>query len=155
VDYNYHQFGSTGSCAGGIWTLTGMKSLTLTLLEDVMSSKNEIKRVAMKISGGGLPSDFSVTLNTDFDFTGCTREELVEWSVANRKVAAQRWLRYKTPEFLEELARNGFRVHARVAGTSQQSREDQIRELEALGIGRKTAEMLVDNPQKLDELVEK
>jgi len=115
-------------------------------------NENETKTVAMKISGGSLPSDYSITLNVDFDFTGCTRNELIEWSVANRKVAVQRWLRYKTPEYLEQLKRDGFRVHARMAGTSQKTREDQIKEMESMGLDRQHAEKIIDDPSILDKL---
>lgn len=118
-------------------------------------NKKEVRKVSMRISGGSLPKGYSIILNVEMDFTGCTREELIGWSVGERKVSAQRWLRNKTPEFLEDLQTKGFRIHAREAGSQVKSREDKIKEIENMGINRQVAEFLVDNPDQMEKMVNK
>lgn len=114
---------------------------------------SEIKKVSMRISGGNLPKDFSAVINVELDFTGCTREELIEWAVSDRKIAAQRWLRSKTPEYVQELQKKGFRVHAREAGKQVKTREEKITEFVNMGIPQNIAEIAVDNPEKLEQMM--
>jgi hypothetical protein len=114
--------------------------------------KKETRKINMRVSGGSLPKDFSIILPVEMDFTGATREELIEWSIGDRRVAAQRWLRSKSPEYLEELAKSGFRVHAREAGHQVKSREDRIKELVAAGVPQPVAEVIVDDPSKLENI---
>jgi len=116
-------------------------------------TKPEIKSLAMRVSGGGLPKDYSIVLNVEFDFTGCTRDELIGWALGDRRVALQRWLRNKSPEYLETLKQDGFRVHARDAGSAQKTREDKIRDLEAMGIKHELAAKIVDNPEAAEKLM--
>lgn len=116
---------------------------------------SEIKKISMRVSGGSLPKDYSVVLNVELDFTGATREELIEWAVGDRKIAAQRWLRSKTPEYLNELQKSGFRVHAREAGKQVKTREEKITEFVNMGIPQNIAEIAVDNPEKLEQMMAK
>lgn len=116
-------------------------------------SKSETKSLAMRVSGGSLPKDYSIVLNVVFDFTGCTRDELVGWALGDRRIALQRWLRTKTPEYLETLKSDGFRVHARDAGSAQKTREDKIRELVNAGIPETLAAQIVDDPEAVEKLM--
>lgn len=115
--------------------------------------KKETRKVTMRVSGGSLPKDYSIILNAEIDFTGATREELIEWALSDRRIACQRWLRSKNPEFLEQLQKSGFQVHAREAGRAQKTREDRIKELENAGVPREVAEVVVDDPQKLQNMI--
>jgi len=119
-----------------------------------MAKQKEIQTVAMRVSGGNLPSGYSITLNIQMDFSGCTRDELVAWALAERKVALQRVLRGKSPEFLQQLADDGgLQVHARDAGRNIKTRDERIDELTESGVPRNVAEVLVDNPEKLSQLL--
>ncbi len=117
--------------------------------------QQEIRKVSMRVSGGSLPKGWSIVLNVDLDFTGCTRDELIDWAIGERRVACQRWLRNKDPEFLEKLQQDGFRLHAREAGSQVKSREDKIKELTALGIEQELAEKLVDSPEMMNNMIKK
>jgi len=117
-------------------------------------AKNEIQTVAMRVSGGNLPTGYSITLNIQMDFSGCTRDEIVAWALAERKVALQRVLRSKSPEFLQQLADDGgLQVHARDAGRNIKTRDERVTELTESGVPRNVAEVLVDNPEKLSQLL--
>lgn len=112
--------------------------------------KKEVRKINMRVSGGSLPKDFSIILPVEMDFTGATREELIEWAIGDRRVAAQRWLRTKTPEYLNELSKSGFRIHAREAGHQVKTREEKVNELVAMGVPQAVAEVIVDDPSKLE-----
>ena len=112
----------------------------------------EVRKVSMRVSGGSLPKGYSIILTVDIDFTGVTRDELIDWAIGERRVACQRWLRNKNPEFLEKLQQDGFRIHAREAGSQVKSREDKVKELTALGIDQELAEKIVDNPEMMNQM---
>jgi hypothetical protein len=123
-------------------------------MEVVMSEKKkEVRKINMRVSGGSLPKDFSVIIPVEMDFTGSTRDELIEWAIGDRRVAAQRWLRSKTPEYLQELTKSGLQVHAREAGHQLKSREDRIKELVTAGVPQAVAEAVVDDPSKLEKML--
>jgi hypothetical protein len=123
-------------------------------MEVVMSEKKkEVRKINMRVSGGSLPKDFSVIIPVEMDFTGSTRDELIEWAIGDRRVAAQRWLRSKTPEYLQELTKSELQVHAREAGHQLKSREDRIKELVTAGVPQAVAEAVVDDPSKLEKML--
>jgi len=98
-----------------------------------------------------LDSGEKVRLTVTFDFTHSPDDMIRSWLVGNRVIAFQRPVR---PLALEEAKKlNGRTIAAHNAGKKIESREQQIRKLEAIGLPRKIAELAVDNPDKLEELV--
>ena len=74
-----------------------------------MSKRN----VSFKVSGGQvLPDRFSVTIPAEIGFEGLTTDQLIDMALPSLKIDMQRWMRNKTPEFLEELAKRGYKCHA-------------------------------------------
>jgi len=109
----------------------------------------------MRVSGGNLPKGVSYQIPCTMDFTGCTRDELIDWAMAERRIAAQRWLRLQSEEFLANLQKKGLRLHARDAGRQLADPNKRVQELRKLGLPDELAKLVVSNPEKVQELLAK
>lgn len=109
------------------------------------------RKKKLNVSGGALSE--SVTINVTFDFSNCTNEQLIDWALSERTIALQRALRSTDSKTVESM--DGQTIHAESAGTKPQSREQQIRKLTDAGINRELAEVIVDNPDRANELLNK
>jgi len=113
------------------------------------------REFVMKVSGGNLPRGKSYQIPCTMDFTGCTRDELIDWALSERRIAAQRWLRLQSEEFLAELQKKGLRLHARDAGRQLADPNKRVQELRKLGLPDELARLVVSNPEKVQELLAK
>ena len=113
---------------------------------------NTVTRAA-KVSGGGLPRDFSVIVPLTIDYRGCSGLEVAGWSMGNRVIAWQGAVKKLEPEFIRELSKSGLTVHARTAGNRVMSRDEHIAEYMAGGLPRVLAEIAVDDPARYSELM--
>lgn len=78
-------------------------------------------------------SDRTYRVNVVMDYSGCTREEIIEWASAgsSRRVVLQTALRKKPAKYLEALERTGLRVHAKDCGTLITPEERAAKDKEA------------------------
>ena len=85
-------------------------------------------------------------INVTFDFTGCTMEEVIDWAVADRKIAFQRPARELG--LGEYMKLEGTTVHVRDVGKKVESEEarkvkELARKLMAKGYSMQELEELV------------
>ena len=109
----------------------------------------------MKVSGGNLPKGVSYQIPVEMDFSGCSKDELIDWALSERRIAAQRWLRLQSEEFLQNLQKKGLRLHARDAGRQLADPNKRVQELRKLGLPDELARLVVSNPEKVEELLSK
>ena len=95
-----------------------------------------------------------VQVHITVDFANCTDDQLVDWALSQRIIAGQKVWRELSREEIEEQV-DGRTFDARYIGHKLESRQKQIAKLvNSLGVSEKVAEMILDNPQMLDEKVE-
>lgn len=121
-----------------------------------MAKQNDsnVVKATVGVSGGSLPKDFSASIPVEMDFSGATREELVEWAMYGRKVSLQRVLRTKSPEYLKGLQNDGLKIHARYAGHDIKTRDEMIADLVAQGVPETYAVIVIDNPERARKMAE-
>ena len=117
-----------------------------------MSKRN----VSFKVSGGQvLPDGFSVTIPAEIGFEGLTTDQLITMTLPSLKIDLQRWMRNKTPEFLEELAKRGYKCHATECGRAAVSDQELIALLLDLGMDSDSAKEVIADASKRAKLVAK
>jgi len=117
-----------------------------------MESGQEIVKRAFRVSGGALPDNFSVIINASIDFSGVSREQLIEWSLYRLTVDLQKLRDYASPEFIRTLARDGLNVHATECGSKVLDPQTRIDEL-AKVMPRQLAELYVRDRATYDSLL--
>ena len=114
------------------------------------------RKVSFKVSGGKLPSDYSITIPAEIDFDGVTTEQLISMALPSLKIDLQRWMRERPVEFLDELAKKGYRCHATKCGSAVRSSEEMVADLcRTLRITPDLAELIVKDPEKVEALIAK
>jgi len=115
-----------------------------------MANDNVVKH-SLDVSKGSLPEGYKCRLNLEIDYTG-----LLQWATSNRVIALQRNLRTLPTKTLNEMSKNGYRVHARDCGKKIVSRDQRIDDVvDTWGVSREVATIMVDDPGKLSELMSK
>jgi len=116
--------------------------------------KDNIINVALDVSGGNLPDQFKQRLNVSIDYNGVSDDTLKRWATSNRVIALQRNLRTLPTKTLNEMASNGFKVHANDCGKKIVSREQRIEDVaNQYNVSEKVATVIVDDPQKFAQLM--
>ena len=143
----------TGGDASACWLWLVYEYLeTMQTMENGMSKRN----VSFKVSGGQvLPNGFSVTIPAEIGFEGLTTDQLIDMTLSSLKIDLQRWMRNKTPEFLEELAKRGYKCHATECGRAAVSDQELIALLLDLGMDSDSAKEVVADASKRAKLVAK
>ena len=114
------------------------------------------RNVSFKVSGGQvLPTGFSVTIPAEISFEGLTTDQLVDMTLPSLKIDLQRWMRGKSPEFLQDLAKRGYKCHATECGRTAVGDDELISLLLDLGMDDATARKTIANPEKRAKLVAK
>ena len=114
------------------------------------------RSVSFKVSGGQvLPKGFSATIPAEISFEGLTTKQLIDMTLPSLKVDLQRWMRCKSPEFLENLAKKGYRCHASECGRSSVDDNDLVGLLMDLGMTKEMAQKTIDDPTKRAKLIAK
>ena len=107
------------------------------------------RNVSFKVSGGQvLPSDFSVTIPAEINFDGLTTDQLIDMALPSLKIDMQRWMRAKSPEFLEDIAKKGYRCHATECGRAAISDAELLSLLIDLGMDLDLAKEIVADPER-------
>jgi hypothetical protein len=118
------------------------------------NATNKLVRInSFNVSGGNLPDGFSVVVAGNFDFTGCTQDELLGWSIQTLTIRLQSVLRKTSVEFLRELARTGWHGHARSCGERILTPEQRVAALVTVGVPLDVAELMVRNPDAAAKLL--
>lgn len=96
----------------------------------------------------------SVTVTFHVDFSNASDQQMAEWALSNRVIAGQKvWRALSADEIRQNI--NGKTFDARTIGRSIQSREKRIETImNSMGVTRKVAEMIVDDPDTLNKKVE-
>ena len=114
------------------------------------------RSVSFKVSGGQvLPTGFAVTIPAEISFEGMTTDQLIDMTLPSLKIDMQRWMRCKSPEFLENLSKRGYRCHATECGRAAVDDNELIGLLMDLGMDDATARKTISNPEKRAKLVAK
>ena len=114
------------------------------------------RKVSFKVSGGKLPSNYSVTIPAEIDFEGVSTDELINMALPSLKIDLQRWMRDRPAEFLDDLSKKGYKCHALKCGSAVRSSEEMIQDLcRTLGITPDLAALIVNDPKKVEELIKK
>ena len=114
------------------------------------------RSVSFKVSGGQvLPQGYTVTIPAEIDFSGLTTDQLIDMSLSGLKIDLQRWMRCKSPEFLENLAKRGYKCHASECGRAAVDDNELIELLLELGMDDAAARKTISNPEKRAKLVAK
>ena len=117
-----------------------------------MSKRN----VSFKVSGGQvLPTGFSVTIPAEIDFAGLSTDQLVDMALPALKIDMQRWMRCKNPEFLEQLAKKGYKCHALECGKAAFDENELVELLLDLGMDKEAALAALADPTKRAKLIAK
>jgi hypothetical protein len=112
-----------------------------------------IHKVACKVSGGNLPTGYAVTLNVELDYSGVSPIQERSWASRTCIINLQRNLRGMGTQALNKLATTSYKVNAIDCGKKVVSREDRVANYVAQGLDREVAELMIDNPSKLNELM--
>ena len=114
------------------------------------------RSVSFKVSGGQvLPQGYSITIPAEIDFAGLTSDQLIDMTLSGLKIDLQRWMRNKSPEFLENLAKRGYKCHASECGRSAVDDNELIRLLEELGKAKELAQKTIADPERRAKLISK
>ena len=114
------------------------------------------RSVSFKVSGGQvLPQGYAITIPAEIDFSGLTSDQLIDMTLSGLKIDLQRWMRNKSPEFLENLAKRGYKCHASECGKAAVSDTELIALLVDLGMDDTMAKKTISNPEKRAKLVAK
>ena len=114
------------------------------------------RSVSFKVSGGQvLPNDFTITIPAEISFEGLTTDQLIDMTLSSLKIDLQRWMRGKSPEFLQDIAKRGYKCHASECGRAAVSDTELIALLVDLGMDDATAKKTISNPEKRAKLVAK
>ena len=114
------------------------------------------RSVSFKVSGGQvLPSGYSITIPAEIDFSGLTSDQLIDMTLSGLKIDLQRWMRCKSPEFLENLSKRGYKCHANECGRAAVSDQELIDLLIDLGMDDAAARKTISNPEKRAKLIAK
>ena len=116
--------------------------------------QNVVVAKSFNVSGGSLPTGYSIRVTAEIDYSGVDVETLRGWATADRVIALQRVLRATSPEFLERLD-NPLKIHATQCGNKIVTPEQRIEELVKTGIPRDAAELMVRDPQKFEQMFAK
>ena len=112
------------------------------------------RKVSFKVSGGQvLPDGFSVTIPAEIDFSGLTTDQLIDMTLSGLKIDLQRWMRCKSPEFLENLAKRGYKCHASECGRSAIDDNELIGLLVGIGMTKEMALKTIDDPERRAKLI--
>ena len=117
-----------------------------------MSTKSEVKSKSCEVKSN---SNEKVRVNIAVDFTGVTRDQLMDWALSNRVIAGQRpWRELSNKEIRDKVDSQTF--NALTIGRKIQSREDQVKATmnPAAGVTRELAEWIVDNPEEYKKMLE-
>ena len=107
------------------------------------------RNVSFKVSGGQvLPTGFSVTIPAEISFEGLTTDQLVDMTLPSLKIDLQRWMRGKSPEFLQDLAKRGYKCHATECGRAAISDAELLSLLIDLGMDLDLATEIVADPER-------
>ena len=114
------------------------------------------RSVSFKVSGGQvLPTGYTVTIPAEIDFSGLTTDQLIDMTLSSLKIDLQRWMRCKSPEFLENLSKRGYRCHASECGRSAIDDNELIGLLVDLGMTKELAQKTIADPEKRAKLIAK
>lgn len=114
------------------------------------------RKASFKLSGGKLPSNFSTVIAVEIDFTGLTTDNLIDMCMPSLKIDLQRWMRERPVEFVENLAKQGYKCHATKCGSAVRSPEEMVADLcRTLGINPDLAELIVKDPKKVEDMIAK
>ena len=122
--------------------------------EDIMANANKlVVAFSMRVSGGGLPDGYSVTIPVRMDFTGMDNKQLAEIASRALRIDVQRTMRTKPVEYLNGLVTSGLDIHASNAGQNVLTAQERAGKLAAqLGIEPALALKIIENPTLLDKL---
>ena len=114
------------------------------------------RSVSFKVSGGQvLPQGYTVTIPAEISFEGMTTDQLIDMTLSGLKIDLQRWMRNKSPEFLENLAKKGYKCHASECGRSAVDDNELIGLLVDLGMTKEMAQKTIADPEKRAKLIAK
>ena len=114
------------------------------------------RSVSFKVSGGQvLTQGYSITIPAEIDFSGLTTDQLIDMALPSLKIDLQRWMRGKTPEFLNELSKKGYKCHASECGKSAIDDNELIGLLVDLGMTKELAQKTIADPEKRAKLIAK
>ena len=114
------------------------------------------RSVSFKVSGGQvLPQGYTVTIPAEISFDGMTTDQLIDMTLSSLKIDMQRWMRCKSPEFLENLAKRGYRCHATECGRSAIDDNELVGLLVDLGMTKELAQKTIADPEKRAKLITK
>ena len=114
------------------------------------------RSVSFKVSGGQvLPQGYTVTIPAEISFEGMTTDQLIDLTLSSLKIDMQRWMRCKSPEFLENLAKRGYKCHASECGRSAVDDNELIGLLVDLGMTKELAQKTIADPEKRAKLISK
>ena len=114
------------------------------------------RSVSFKVSGGQvLPQGYSITIPAEISFEGMTTDQLIDMTLSGLKIDLQRWMRNKSPEFLENLAKRGYKCHASECGRSAIDDNELIGLLVDLGMTKELAQKTIADPEKRAKLISK
>ena len=114
------------------------------------------RSVSFKVSGGQvLPQGYTVTIPAEISFEGMTTDQLIDMTLSGLKIDLQRWMRNKSPEFLENLAKKGYKCHASECGRSAIDDNELIGLLMDLGMTKELAQKTIAEPEKRAKLISK
>ena len=114
------------------------------------------RSVSFKVSGGQvLPTGYTVTIPAEISFEGMTTDQLIDMTLPSLKIDMQRWMRCKSPEFLENLAKRGYKCHATECGRSAIDDNELIGLLVDLGMTKELAQKTIADPEKRAKLITK
>ena len=114
------------------------------------------RSVSFKVSGGNvLPTGYSVTIPAEISFEGLTTDQLIDMTLSSLKIDLQRWMRGKSPEFLQDIAKRGYKCHATECGRAAVSDQELIALLVDLGMTKELAQKTIADPEKRAKLISK
>ena len=114
------------------------------------------RSVSFKVSGGQvLPKGYTVTIPAEISFEGMTTDQLIDMTLSGLKIDLQRWMRNKSPEFLENLAKKGYKCHASECGRSAIDDNELVALLMDLGMTKELAQKTIAEPEKRAKLISK
>ena len=114
------------------------------------------RSVSFKVSGGQvLPQGFSITIPAEIDFSGLTSDQLIDMALPSLKIDLQRWMRCKSPEFLHELSKKGYKCHATECGRAAVGDNELVELLLDLGMTKELAQKTIADPEKRAKLITK
>lgn len=114
------------------------------------------RSVSFKVSGGQvLPQGYTVTIPAEISFEGLTTDQLIDMTLSSLKIDLQRWMRCKSPEFLENLAKRGYKCHALECGKAAFDENELVELLLDLGMDKESALAALADPTKRAKLIAK